>query len=218
MNFKKRQTHFKARELEQKLEFGGSLMTKARNRHARPISTKHSMHVVLKSSKAIGTTSFGYRATPIIIKALLDRHCAKYAVKLISYSNNFNHLHIHLKFASRAMYLKFIRSITAAIATAVTGAAKSRELKNLIGATKFFDYRPFTRVVTTWNAYKTLENYVRLNQLEAQAILPKRIGRLRAVDEGEKYLFREPVSKGETKSHSASSHADVSSAEQLRFF
>lgn len=186
---KQRQVKFDAQIFRERLEFGGSLSKKKAFRSARPVSTKHSMHLVLKSSKAVGAFSFGYKANPMLVSTILKMHCRKYGVKLISYSNNFNHLHMHLKFSSRALYLRFIRSITGAIAMAITNAAKSRSLKALIGTKRFFDFRPFTRVIKSWSGYRTLENYIRLNQLEAEGVIPKRPGRLKKVRPDERRHF-----------------------------
>ena len=155
-------------------QFGGSLMRLAKNRRARPISTRDTMHVILKSKMATGKFSFGYRSNPTAIKRTLDRHCQKYGVKLVSYSNNFNHLHLHLKFPSRGVYLRFIRSLTATIAMLVTGAAKTRGLPKISGALRFWDARPFTRIVRGVRGFRAVENYIRINQLEALGLLPKR--------------------------------------------
>lgn len=96
-----------------------------------------------------------------------------------------NHLHLQIKLSNRFGYRPFIRAVTAAIAMAVTGrnrwtvgnhadqlegihskidgssaTAKKRE--------KFWDYRPFTRVVKGFKAVLTLRDYLRINQLEGE--------------------------------------------------
>ena len=162
-----------------RLEFGGELSKRSKFRTARPFSSKDTMHMVLKSSAATGKFSLGNSKNLEVVNRIVHRHCAKYGVKLLKYSNNFNHLHLHLKFASRALYLKFVRSLTASIAMAVTGASKLISLKEILGAKKFWDYRPFTRIVRSVRAYKTIQNYILLNQLEASGIVPIRAGRLR---------------------------------------
>ena len=184
----KSQLQFDKKLFRNRLEFGGALLTKAKNRTARPISSRDTMHVVLKSTRAVGRFSFGYRNHPMLIQAILRKQGSKFGVKLVSSSNNFNHLHLHLKFLSRAIYVRFIRSITASIAVAVTGASKLRKLNTILGA-RFWDRRPFTRVIQGLRNFKRLEDYVRLNQLEAAGILPKRDGRLRAVEEHERRYF-----------------------------
>lgn len=163
----------------QRLEFGGELSKRSKYRTARPFSSKDTMHMVLKSSVATGKFSLGNSKNLVAVNNLVHQQCARYGVKLLKYSNNFTHLHLHLKFASRALYLKFVRSLTASIAMAVTGASKLKTLKEILGAKKFWDYRPFTRIARSVRAYKTVQNYILLNQLEASGTVPKRTGRLR---------------------------------------
>jgi REP element-mobilizing transposase RayT len=130
--------------------FGGTLLKKAKNRHDRPVSSKHPMHLVLKSTQAKGRFGFGTSVNAKKIRSIVDDHCTRYGVKKIQYSNNFNHLHLMVKFPSRRIYLKFIRSLTASIALAVSGASKLKSLKSIFGGKKFWDFRPYSRVVFGW--------------------------------------------------------------------
>ncbi|RYZ72303.1 MAG: hypothetical protein EOP05_11155 [Proteobacteria bacterium] len=171
------------------LRFGGSLTRKLIGRTARPISSKEPMHLVLKSTKATGRFSFGHKSNVRKVNDLVRYQCKKYGVKLIEYSNNFNHLHLLLKFPSRAIYLRFIRSLTGALALLVSGASKLKSLKSIFGGKGFWDFRPFTRVVKSFKGYRVARDYVVLNQLEAMDILPKRKGRLRDVTDSERHHF-----------------------------
>ena len=188
MSHRSPQLKFKDKRLSNQLSFGGSLMTKAKNRHARPVSSKDPMHLVLRSTKAKGAHSFGNRNAGKV-RTIVNAHCKRYGVKLIEYSNNFNHLHMLVKFSSRAAYLRFIRSITGHLALAVSGANKKKSLQTIFGAKGFWDFRPFTRVIRSWRGYRIALDYLTLNQLEAEGILPKRSGRLREVEPGEDHYF-----------------------------
>ena len=55
---KSRQSRFSGSEFKIDGKFGGSLCNQRRYRKARPISTKESMHLILKSSVAKGRFSF----------------------------------------------------------------------------------------------------------------------------------------------------------------
>ncbi len=48
---------------------------------------------------------------------------------------------------------------------AITGASRWSPLKKKPGD-RFWDYRPFTRVVIGFKAFLTLQNYIEINQLE----------------------------------------------------
>jgi putative transposase len=201
----KRQTQFKFEIIEEKLAFGGELLKSAKNRHARPVSCKNPMHLVLRSSKAKGRFSFAHHSNLVRVKQVIDRHCLKFGLKLVRFSNNFNHLHLLLKFPSREIYLRFIRSLTAQLAMAVTGAKKLSSMKSILGARRFWDHRPFTRVVRGIKAYRIVFDYIRLNELEACGSLPKRAGRLRDVTREERWYF-----SSEKESSEATSNANLS--------
>lgn len=151
-----------------KTAFGGSLMTKRKGRNRpRPLSTKCTMHLVLRSTKAVKDWSFKRAHNELRVMAILEKFAFKYGVKLISVGNAGNHLHIHLKLSNRHAYKAFIRAITAAIAMAVTGASRWKKLK-YSAKDRFWDYRPFTRIVESFKAFLNLKDYVEINQLEGQ--------------------------------------------------
>lgn len=142
--------------------FGGSrLTTRTERARRRPLSTKETMHLVLRSSQAKGDWSFRKKGNPAKIENLLRKYAKKYGVTLLSFANVGNHLHVHLKLGSRFTYPAFIRALTGAIAMTITGASKLRKLTK-----KFWDYRPYSRVVKSRRGYLTLRDYVQVNRLE----------------------------------------------------
>lgn len=60
-----------------------------------------------------------------------------------------------------------MRAISGIIAIKVTGANKTKELKQ-----KFWDYRPWTRIVEWKKAYTIAKDYVIQNHLEAIGLIP----------------------------------------------
>ena len=151
------------------------------------------MHLVLKSSLAKGRLSLRAGDNKAKIESVIRRACAKHGVQLIRYSNNFNHLHLHLKLSSRELYKRFVRSISGQIAMLVTRARKTLSLTKLIGRRRFWDARPFSRIIHGRRGFKIANDYVRLNQLEAEGVIPKRSDRLRGLDPHEKRHFDEPL-------------------------
>lgn len=161
-----------ARQLEllkkQPRAFGGSLMTTRKGRLGhRPLATKASMHLVLRSSKAKGDWSFRRPKHAAKITQIAQHFAAKNGVRILSLANVGNHLHFHIQLTTRYGYRPFIRAVTAAIAMAVTGASRWRPLKGS-AKDRFWDYRPFTRVVTGFRAFLKLRDYVEINQWEGQ--------------------------------------------------
>jgi hypothetical protein len=144
----------------QSKSYGGELLKTRKGRSGpRPLDTRTTMHLVLRSSQARGQWSFK-RHEPKI-RRIVDRFARKNGVKILSLANVGNHLHFHIKVGNRQTYRPFIRAVTAAIAMAVTGASRIKPLQR-----KFWDYRPFTRVVEGLRAFLTLRDYIEVNELE----------------------------------------------------
>jgi REP element-mobilizing transposase RayT len=142
--------------------YGGSLLTKRKGRqHGRPLAIKQSMHLVLRSTQAKGKWRF--QATRDKWKPILRRFADKYGVKIISQADPGNHIHLHIRLTNRHAYKAFIRAITAAIAMAITGASRWKKVE-----LKFWDRRPFTRIVIGRRGYLTVSDYVRVNELESR--------------------------------------------------
>jgi REP element-mobilizing transposase RayT len=161
--------------------YGGDLLTKrAARKRGRPLSTRETMHLVLRSTKAKGVWSFRHRKNDQNTRKILKKFAAKYGVQILSLGNAGNHLHLQLKLSSRHTYKAFIRAVTGAIAMAITGKSrwtlkKTLHVKNLElpDQEKFWDRRPFTRIAQSYTAFKNLKNYVRMNHLEGDGFSRK---------------------------------------------
>ncbi len=148
----------------QQKAYGGELLKTRRGRmHGRTLSTKHSMHLVLRSTRAKGALSFlRHRIT---IDRILTKFAAKNGVRILSLANVGNHLHLEIRLSTRHTYRAFIRAITAAIAMAVQGKNRWNKIQE-----KFWDYRPFTRIVVGYRALLSLKDYIEINQLEGLGV------------------------------------------------
>ncbi len=151
--------------------YGGALLKTRKGRaQGRPISTQNSMHFVLRSSLAYGDWSFINHKMKI--RSIVEKFAVQYGVRLNSFANVGNHIHVHLHFTNRFTYKPFIRAISAAIMMAVTGASRWQPLKEILKLkgrdtkTKFWDYRPYSRIVIGFKAFLTLKDYVQINKHE----------------------------------------------------
>lgn len=160
--------------------YGGSLMTKRKGRvGGRPLATRHSMHLVLRSTKAKGEMSFRRTKNSKAIGAIVGKFSRKYGVQVLSLANVGNHLHFHIKLGNRYAYKPFIRAVTSAIAMAVTGVSRWKPGEG----SKFWDYRPFTRVIDGGlKAFLSVRDYVRINQLEGAGFV-REVARIVVGDE-----------------------------------
>ena len=147
--------------------YGGELLKTRKGRAGpRPLATRDTMHLVLRSTKASGEWSF--KKHDGRIREIIAKFSRKYGVKVLSLANVGNHLHFQLKLGKRQLWNPFIRAVTATIAMAVTGVSRWNQPSQAKGGRKgkFWDYRPFTRVVQSWHGFLNLRDYIRINQWE----------------------------------------------------
>ncbi len=151
---------------KQNSSYGGVLLNTRKGRSTpRPLDTRHTMHLVLRSSKATGVWSFKRQQHTLEIRRIIKTFSTKYRIKVLSLANVGNHLHLQIKLSNRFTYRPFIRAITSAIAMAVTGASRWNPLKKE-AKDRFWDYRPYTRVVTSFKGFLNLRDYIEINKYE----------------------------------------------------
>lgn len=148
---------------KEKSAYGGELRKTRRGRGARPLATRHTIHLVLRSSRATGPRSFKTAKNSRAIGLIVGQFSRKFGVQVLSLANVGNHLHFQVKLGNRFAFKPFIRAVTGAIAMAISGVSRW----NPGCGEKFWDYRPFTRVVDGGlTAFLRVRDYVRINQLE----------------------------------------------------
>jgi REP element-mobilizing transposase RayT len=147
--------------------YGGELRNTRHGRScARPLDTRNTMHLVLRSSQAVNEWSFWRHKNKIRIITAKFSH--KYGISVVSMANVGNHLHFQIKLSNRFTYNPFIRALTSAIAMAVTKVSRwNQQVRAKTIKNRFWDNRPFTRVVVGGiNAFLALKNYILINQCE----------------------------------------------------
>jgi REP element-mobilizing transposase RayT len=151
-------------------DHGGPLRNTRNGRGARALTTRHTMHLVLRSSKAKGAQSLTRGDRRRRITQLVYKHAARNHIHMLSFANVGNHLHLHIQLRTkktvnirgetqaynhRQMYCRFIRAITGAIALMIATAG-------------LWDQRPFTRYVTTQRHFINMRDYMEINKLEGR--------------------------------------------------
>jgi REP element-mobilizing transposase RayT len=153
------------------LDKAGRQRTTVKSRGFRPVSTKSSMHVILKSKNAVGDWSFLKGQRRQQIKQLVIAVAEQFNVRLLSGANVGNHIHLHVRFYKRRQYIQFIRTLTARIAFLVTGANKFNPLRDSKGKKLYFwTQRPITRSVHGLRDALRLEDYIAINRLEGHGL------------------------------------------------
>lgn len=137
---------------------GGKLRSHAKR--ARPLAPRASLHVMLKSSKARGRLSFLHKNNEFAIHRIIKNQARKFFVRIDTYANVGNHLHLKVYAQAPEEFRQFLRSITCLIARHVTGARRGRRFG------PFWDSLAFTRILRTFTEHQILDRYIFANRLE----------------------------------------------------
>ena len=149
-----------------KKEFGGSLLLNKR-KTKRPLSTKHPLHLILKSChKGL------FSPSNLSLQKLIKDQAQKFHIKIYDMAVNWSHIHLLIKLKNQNDYTKFIRSLTSII------AAKIRKAKPHL--TEIFTLRPYTRMITWGKQFKTALQYQIINQMESFGLI-KRVKKTKAI-------------------------------------
>lgn len=165
-----RQHSFDGSVFQRQRAFGGSYLKNSNAKTKRAVSTRDPMHVVLRSARATGPMSMLKPRIARRVDDIVRADARRFGVRVIEFANVGNHCHLLVKAGNRRSFLWFLSSIAGRIAMAVTGARKGAPME----ARKFWEFRPFTRVVEGRRGYRVARDYVLLNQLEAAGLVPPR--------------------------------------------
>lgn len=171
-------------------EFGGALLH-GRRRRRRPLSSKHSLHVVIRSSWARGPHSFRSAKNLQTITRLIEGIARKFHVKVYRYAIVGNHIHMMIGFYSHEQYKSYLRLLCGQIASHVMGRQSFENFRKALvkkwGDTsetqgkgqQFFQFRPYTRLINWGRDFRGCVRYLRRNFLEAIGFISykPRVGR-----------------------------------------
>jgi REP element-mobilizing transposase RayT len=143
--------------------FGGSNLKNSHAKTKRPFSRKLPLHVVMRSSQAKGSHSLSLHNRKI--EAALFEEATRQHLKLHSAANAGNHLHLLVQAPSREQLSAFLKAVSGRIAMIVTGARKGASLSS-----KFWDQRPFTRLVNAGRDFMAVRQYLAMNSTESAGL------------------------------------------------
>lgn len=162
--------------------FGGQFLHKKRKRR-RPLSTKEPIHLVMRSSWAMGNHAFTRPQNKKAIEAITTSLAKKYGVRIYQKAIVSNHLHFVLRIQNRDSYKGFVRLLTGKIASHIMGGQSFTSFLNHVRGDRsgqngsiqeiqgkgqqFWQFRPFSRVMTWGRDFKGTCKYVIRNTLEA---------------------------------------------------
>lgn len=149
--------------------FGGSTI-KGNPRGPRVITTKRPMHLVLRSSHATGELSLLSGKRQKAIRLMLEKQAAFFNVRIYRFANAGNHLHLLVRVKNRREFGKFLRAVAGIIARITLQKQRGSGPQKI----KFWDSRPYTRIVEWGRDYLGVRKYLQMNSLEAVGFLPLR--------------------------------------------
>lgn len=167
-----RQTRFPFLRLKREHAYGGTLRRDKRRRGARPVSRRHALHMVFKSDNAKGPTSFLHPRCRVILHRTLKQMARRYGLRIHEVGICGNHFHVLVRFQNRRLLMAFNKVFTSTLVKRLCGSQKLDR--------RFFDFRPFTRVVESCRGYEIARDYVLLNQLEGLRVIPYQRERTRS--------------------------------------
>lgn len=149
-------------------EVGGSLLNGVNPREQRPISVKRPMHLVMRSCHAQGTCSLLRSEFAGRVARLVQRLGKAKGVRIYRFANSGNHVHLILLPRSRQAFQAFIRALSGLITRLVLKSERGKPAD----LSKFWDARPYTRIVEWGREFKAVTAYVLQNTLEALGFIP----------------------------------------------
>jgi len=170
--------------------FGASLLKGSHPKKKRPFSSKLPMHLVMRSSRAHGSTSFLLHNK--LLSKILEKQSARHFVKIYSLANAGNHLHLIVQAPSRNHLSAFLRAITGRIAELLPQQAYMRRPETSQAYMRrpetsqaymrrpetsqaymrrpetagFWDARPFSRLMSWGKDFRGVARYIALNSTE----------------------------------------------------
>lgn len=112
--------------------FGGALLA-GKRKSIRPLSSKDSIHFVLRSQWAMGRDSFLAPRNKSSIERIIRRFALKFGVRIYRQTFNSNHIHLLLRITNRVLYRAFIKAVPGKIASHVIGVNRALNFFNRLG-------------------------------------------------------------------------------------
>ncbi len=117
---KEKQYSFFQDEYKPQKFFGGVLLC-GRRKSLRPLSSRDSVHFVLRSTWAMGPDSFLAKRNYRDIDWYITHFAKKFGVRIYQRAINSNHIHLLLRITNRRLYRAFIKALSGKVASHVMG-------------------------------------------------------------------------------------------------
>ena len=170
------------------LAHGGTLRNKSAGRGSRPLSTKCALHIVFKIHKArLRSRSLRSTQNFALTNQIIKKYAQYFRVKVEQLSIQNDHFHALIRTTRRSHFQHFFRVVAGQIAQRFQkeGLLMTGTPLALMGTKSLWKFRPFSRVIKGWRAYKIIQNYIQLNEKEVLEEIRYQKQRLSGLSSGE---------------------------------
>lgn len=213
------QVSFFKTQKEHRYKHGGDLRKKRAGRFKRPLSCRAPHHIVFKVNKlTLRHQSLrsiqGFSLSQNIIK----KYARRFFVKVEQVSIQNDHIHMMIRTSRRSFFHNFFRVVAGQIAQQfekegllrlnqgighevkrngkvvlsipikATDAQKNK-LNRVNKKQSLWKHRPFSHLVKGYKAYKTVRDYIQLNEKEVTGTIPYRKERLKGLTKRDRELL-----------------------------
>ena len=209
-----KQLIFKTTSWKHRFSHGGELRKLRAGRKARSLSSKDPIHLVMKANRETIRGGFRSYKRYFLIQKLVRIYSKRFFIKIEQVSIQGDHVHLLIRISRRSLCHSFLRVLSGQIAqqfqdqglTAFNAVEKkdkylpkSTSLKEEKAVTdtpkhrsrmRLWKYRPFTQVVKGYRAYRTVRDYISLNEAEALGVISYLETRLRGLPENQLQALR----------------------------
>lgn len=210
-----KQQSFEKIHWRHRFSHGGSLRNQRAGRSARPLSSRDPIHLVFKARRETVKTGFRTYRRYFLIQRIVEFYSRRFYVKIEQISVQGDHLHLLVRTGRRSNFQSFFRVVAGQIAQQfqkqqlvtdplvraskphgtdkpgprprlrVTDTPRPETRVSKRSGTGLWKYRPFTRVVKGWRAYRIVRDYIQLNEREVLGERVYRKERLRGLQKEE---------------------------------
>lgn len=185
-----------ANKWKHQLSHGGELRKKQLGRGSRPLSTKEPIHAVFKIERLrLRYKSLRAPKNFKLVLQIIEKYARHFAVKIEQLSVQNDHVHLLIRTSRRRQFHHFFRVVAGQIAQrfekegilSLNSSVKNFMMTDTPNTTEanasksLWKHRPFTRVVRGWRAYRTIRNYIQLNEKEIKGEIRYQKNRLKGL-------------------------------------
>ena len=167
---------------------GGVLRNLRAGRRLRPLSSKAPLHLVFKARREkLHHRSLRAPQNYLLVTQQIQKYAKRFYVKVEQLSIQGDHIHLLIRTSRRSQFQYFFRVVAGQISQQMSkrGFLVTGTPERSVGGRGLWRYRPFTRIVQGYRAYRICRDYIQLNEKEAQGKIPYQKARLRGLSNSE---------------------------------